>query len=138
MLMGCRVVGTRQDACAWRIAKSCGKSAPARNLARYRGRVTVSVMRDILLLAIHLLTTLVNLLRPSGPRAIVAESLILKHQLLILNRSRRRAPHLTVRDRLLLGLATLVVNPKRLCNLATGVAPDPRVALGNSSQQSSR
>jgi hypothetical protein len=67
-------------------------------------------MRDILLLAIHLLTTLVKLLRPSGARAIVAESLILKRQLLILNRSRRSAPHLTVRDRLLLGLATLVVN----------------------------
>ena len=97
-------------------------------------------MRDILLLAIHLLTTLVKLLRPSGARAIVAESLVLRHQLLILkrSRSRKRAPHLTVWDRLLLGLGTLVVNPKRLCNLATGVAPDPRVPLGNSSQQSSR
>jgi hypothetical protein len=62
-------------------------------------------MRDILLLAIHLLTALVKLLRPSGARAIVAESLILKHQLLILNRSRKSALHLTVRDRLLLGLA---------------------------------
>ena len=80
-------------------------------------------MRDILLLAIHLLTTLVKLLRPSGARAIVTESLILKHQLLILNRSRRRAPHLTVRDRLLLGLATLVVNPQRLCKLAIIVKP---------------
>jgi hypothetical protein len=40
-------------------------------------------MRDILLLAVHLLTTLVELLRPSGAGAIVAESLILKRQLLI-------------------------------------------------------
>jgi putative transposase len=80
-------------------------------------------MRDMLLLAIHLLTTLVKFLRPSGARAIVAESLILKHQLLILNRSRRRAPHLTVWDRLLLGLGTLVVNPKRLCKLAVIVKP---------------
>jgi hypothetical protein len=69
-------------------------------------------MRDILLLAIHVLTNLVKLLRPSGARAIVAESLVLKHQLLILNRSRKRAPYLTVWDRLLLGLGTLVVNPK--------------------------
>jgi putative transposase len=80
-------------------------------------------MRDILLLAIHVLTNLVKLLRPSGARAIVAESLVLKHQLLILNRSRKRAPHLTVWDRLLLGLGTLVVNPKRLCKLAVIVKP---------------
>ena len=53
-------------------------------------------MRDILFLGIHVLTNLVKLLRPSGARAIVAESLVLKHQLLILNRSRKRAPHLTV------------------------------------------
>ena len=80
-------------------------------------------MRDILLLAIHLLNTVVKLLRPSGARAIVAESLVLKHQLLILNRSRKRAPHLTVWDRLLLGLETLVVNPKRLCKLAVIIKP---------------
>ena len=77
-------------------------------------------MRDILLLAIHVLTTLVKLLRPSGARAIVAESLVLKHQLLILNRSRKRAPHLTVWDRLLLGLGTLV---------KARAAPKPRPLL---------
>ena len=80
-------------------------------------------MRDLLLLVIHVLTTIVKLLRPGGARAIVAESLVLKHQLLILNRSRKRAPHLTVWDRLLLGLGTLVVNPKRLCKLAVIVKP---------------
>jgi hypothetical protein len=37
----------------------------------------------------------VKLLRPGGLRAVVAESLLLKHQILISNRSRRRAPNLT-------------------------------------------
>ena len=45
-------------------------------------------MRDLLLLAIHMLVTLAKLLRPGGVRAVAAESLLLKHQLLIINRSR--------------------------------------------------
>jgi hypothetical protein len=36
-------------------------------------------MRDLLLLAIHLLVTLAKLLRPGGVRAVAAESLLLKH-----------------------------------------------------------
>src|ERR1700681_4730857 len=48
-------------------------------------------MRDLLILAIHLLVTFVKLLRPGGVRAVAAESLLLKHQLLISNRFRQRA-----------------------------------------------
>ena len=42
----------------------------------------------------HLLriTTVLRLVRPGGLRAVVAESVLAKHQLLILNRLRRRAP----------------------------------------------
>jgi hypothetical protein len=49
-------------------------------------------MRDLVVLFIHFIATLARLLRPGGARSIVAESLLLKHQLLILNRSRQRAP----------------------------------------------
>jgi hypothetical protein len=42
-------------------------------------------------LVIHLIWTLIRLLRPGGTRAVVAESLLIKHQLLIINRSRQRA-----------------------------------------------
>jgi len=42
-------------------------------------------MRELLILAIHLLVTFVRLLRPGGARAVAAESLMLKHQLLISN-----------------------------------------------------
>ena len=52
-------------------------------------------MREVLILAIHLLVTLAKLMRPGGARAVAAESLLLKHQLLISNRSRQRAPNLT-------------------------------------------
>jgi hypothetical protein len=52
-------------------------------------------MRDLVVLFIHFIATLARLLRPDGARSIVAESLLLKHQLLILNRSRQRAPNLS-------------------------------------------
>ena len=44
-----------------------------------------------------------------GPEgyAVVAESVLTKHQMLILNRSRRRAPNLRIQDRLIAGLCSL-------------------------------
>ena len=39
-----------------------------------------------------------------GVRAVIAQSLLLKHQLLILNRSRNRAPRLTPLARVLVGI----------------------------------
>ena len=76
-------------------SSSCG-------LALKNGHSSVCPMRDLVILAIHLVVTFVKLLRPGGVRAIVAESLALKHQLLISNRSHRRAPSLTTLDRIVL------------------------------------
>jgi tartrate dehydratase alpha subunit/fumarate hydratase class I-like protein len=44
-------------ACAWRISNSCRKTGPTRSFVYYRGRGIFRFMRDILLLAIHVLTT---------------------------------------------------------------------------------
>jgi hypothetical protein len=44
-------------------------------------------MREIMLLLVHLLITLARLARPGGVRSVIAESVMIKHQLLILNRS---------------------------------------------------
>jgi len=55
-------------------------------------------MRDLIVLLIHSVTILVRLARRGGVRSVLAESVLLKHQLLILNRSRRRAPNLRVSD----------------------------------------
>ena len=57
----------------------------------------------------HLLVTLARLASPGGVRAVAAESLAVKHQLLIMKRSRRRGPNLTGCDRLILGSFTLCV-----------------------------
>ena len=58
-----------------------------------------SAMLDFLVLFIHLGVTIIRLMRPGGARAIVAESLLLKQQLLIVARARHRAPDLRPLDR---------------------------------------
>jgi hypothetical protein len=80
-------------------------------------------MREFLILAVHVLVTCARLLRPGGVRAVAAESLLLKHQLIISNRSRRRAPNLTSVDRAVLGLTTLWIRPGRLSKLGALVKP---------------
>ena len=70
---------------------------------------SVLPMRELLILAVHVLVTCAKLLRPGGVRAVAAESLLLKHQLLISNRSRQRAPNLSSVDRFVLGLTTLLI-----------------------------
>ena len=80
-------------------------------------------MRHLFLLAIHLAVTLAKRVRPGGVRAVAAESLLLKHQLLISNRSRHCAPNLTTLDRVVLGLTTLFVSPHRIPKLGALVKP---------------
>lgn len=80
-------------------------------------------MRDLLLLAVQLVVTFARLLRPGGVRAVIAESLLLKHQLLISRRSRQRAPPLTTVDRFVLGLTILFVSPQRIAKLAAILKP---------------
>jgi transposase InsO family protein len=78
---------------------------------------------EILILAIHLLVTCARPMRPGGVRAVAAESLLLKHQLLVSNRSRHRAPNLTSVDRFVLGLTTLWIRPGRIAKLGALVKP---------------
>jgi hypothetical protein len=61
------------------------------------------VIRDLAVLFIHLVVTIARLLGPGGTRSVVAESLLVKHQLMILNRSRTRAPDLRSSDRFIVG-----------------------------------
>jgi hypothetical protein len=58
-------------------------------------------MKEAFILIAYLFTTIAKLTHPGDGRAIVAESLLLKHQLLILNGDRVHAPRLSRWDRLL-------------------------------------
>ena len=80
-------------------------------------------MKDLLVLLAHLLTTIAKLLGPGGARAIVADSLLMKQQLLVINRSRRRAPNLTAIDRILLGFWSLFLSPHGIRRAAVILKP---------------
>ena len=103
--------GASVEPCPWRINNGGHQSASLLFLVAFG-------MRDLILLVVHVLATSIRLARPGGVRSVLAESVLLKHQLLILNRSRRRAPNLRVSDRMIAGLCALLVLPRRLVRSA--------------------
>jgi putative transposase len=80
-------------------------------------------MKDLLILLVHLLTTIAKLMGPGGVKTIVADSLLMKQQLLIINRTRRRAPNLTALDRFLLGFWSLFLSPRHIQRVAVIMRP---------------
>jgi hypothetical protein len=92
-------------------------------------------MRDLVVLLIHFIATLARLLGPGGVRSIVAESLLLKHQLLIVNRSRQRSPNLSAWDRILAGWMALWVRPTRLLHSAIVLKPSTLLGLHKAMSQ---
>ena len=86
-------------------------------------------MRDLAILAIHLIVTVAKLLLPGGARSVVSESLLLKHQLLILNRSRARAPNLRPIDRIIASLCAGLMRPARLLRSSIVLKPSTLMAF---------
>ena len=80
-------------------------------------------MRDFLVLLLHLIVTMVRLAKPGGFRSVVAESVLIRHQLLILNRGRKRAPNLRAGDRIIAGLGTLFICRVRILRSAIVLKP---------------
>jgi putative transposase len=80
-------------------------------------------VRDLAVLFLHLVATVARLAGPGGARSVVAESVLVKHQLLILNRSRKRSPNLRFSDRVVAGLCALVMHPGRL--IRSGIVLKP-------------
>ena len=71
-------------------------------------------MRNFAILFVRLIVTLARLARPGGLRSVVAESVLLRHQLVVLSRGRKSAPNLRATDRILVGLCTLFMRPTRI------------------------
>jgi len=88
-------------------------------------------MRDVIYLLFHLLTTLAKLFRPGGSRAVIAENLLLKQQLIIHSRSRQRAPNLSTQDRALLGFWSLFLNPRRIARSSIIIKPSTLLRFHN-------
>jgi transposase InsO family protein len=86
-------------------------------------------MRNLVILFVHVIATLARLWGPGGIRSVVAESVLVKQQLLILNRSRQRSPHLRTSDRLVAGLCALLIRPARLIRSAIVLKPSTLLSL---------
>jgi hypothetical protein len=86
-------------------------------------------MKDLLLTLLHLSVVTAKLCGPGGVRAVIAENLLVKQQLIVLRRARQRAPNLTLSARLLCGFESLFLSPGRIRKLAIGVRPSTLLAF---------
>jgi hypothetical protein len=86
-------------------------------------------MTDFLLALLHVVVMTAKVCGPGGVRAVIAENLLLKQQLIVLRRARRRAPNLTRWDRLLCGFGSLFLSPGRIRKVAIGVRPSTLLAF---------
>jgi hypothetical protein len=64
-----------------------------------------------------------------GVRAVMAENLLLKQQLIVLSRARQRAPNLSQSDRLLCGFWSLFLSPGRIRKAAIAFRPSTILAF---------
>jgi hypothetical protein len=71
----------------------------------------------------RLLITIARLFASGGAHSIVTESLLVKHQLLILNRTRKRVPDLRPTDSVIAGLCAIFMRPARLLRSAIDLKP---------------
>src|ERR1700732_617627 len=85
-------------------------------------------MKELLLTLLHLAVITAKLCGPGGVRAVIAENLLLKQQLIVLRRARQRAPNLRLSDRLLCGFGSLFLSRGRIRRVAIGVRPSTLLA----------
>jgi putative transposase len=80
-------------------------------------------MKTLALVVIHALSMAAQRVGPGGIKAIIAESVLLKHQQLIARRSVGKMLRLTISDRLLCGFLVLFMHPGRIQKVAVVLKP---------------
>ena len=70
---------------------------------------------------LELVCLLLKIRKAGGAFSLVAEVLLLRQQLLVLSRGKKKCPALKTSDRLIMGLCTLVMTPKRIGKSAIAV-----------------
>jgi putative transposase len=86
-------------------------------------------MRNAFLALLHLAVTIAKLCGVGGVKAVMAENLLLKQQLLVLRRAHKRAPNLTASDRLLCGFCSIFLSPGRIRKAAIALQPSTLLAF---------
>ena len=86
-------------------------------------------MKDFLLILLHFAVVAAKLCGHGGVRSVMAENLVLKQQLLVLRRGRRRAPSLTWSDRLICGFGSMFLSTGRIHKVAIAIRPSTLLAF---------
>src|SRR4026209_350802 len=80
-------------------------------------------MKNLLTTLLHFAVVTAKLSGPGGGGAVIAENLVLKQLLIVLQRGRQRAPNLALSDRMICGFASLLLSPGRIRKVAIAVRP---------------
>jgi len=80
-------------------------------------------MKRWLQLMIMTITTLLTLMSKGGIRKLASENILLRQQLIVLSRNKKRSPKLTLSDKLLFGWLAIFINPNRLKKIAIILKP---------------
>src|SRR4051812_8966287 len=80
-------------------------------------------MKSIVFLISHFLLALMKIIGPGGSKAMIAENIALRHQLMVSMRCRKRSPNLNTTDRVIFGLLGTFISHNRLKKLAIIIKP---------------
>ena len=80
-------------------------------------------MKNWLHLTFYFIETLIKLSRPGGLKAVAAENVALRQQLILVAKNKKRSPKLTLSNRIIFGLLAAWIKPRRLGKVAIIVKP---------------
>ncbi len=69
-------------------------------------------MSEKIELLIHFICTLIKQMKPGGVKVVMAETMTMKQQLIVVSRGRKRAPKLTTFDRFFFGFIAYFIKRK--------------------------
>ena len=89
-------------------------------------------MPEVIELLIHFFVSAVKLLKPGGVKVVMAETMAMKHRLIVMNRGKKRSPKLATSDRFLFGILAIFIDGSRLKKIAVIIKPTTIVAFHKS------
>ena len=89
----------------------------------------ILLMSVLLQLMIDFVRAITSLVKPGGLKAVVAENLLLKQQLLLLNRPRKRGPNLSGLRRFILAALCQFIPRRRITRVAVALRPSTLLGL---------
>ena len=80
-------------------------------------------MLEVIERLIRFVSTVIKLPKPGGVKVVMAETIAMKQQLIVMNRCRKRAPSLATSDRFLFGLLAMLIGERRLQKITVILKP---------------